>query len=333
MKKTISTLIFFLFFLISLSFAQVKLIFDTDMGGDADDLGALAMLHNLKDAGECKVLAIMLWSNEKYAVPAVNAVNIFYGNPDIPIGVRDKEAPMDDDWRYNKPLAKALPYELTNQDVPLAVDLYRKTLSQQEDSSVVIVTVGPLKNIKDLLLSHPDEYSELTGQELVEQKVKKFVIMGGKFPEGEWEWNFSGFMEGVSIFVLENLRVPIVFSGYELGYQIRTGPKLQKLGPDHPLYIGYKHFSKHAPWMVEYYEEGKITPNATYDQTAVLFAVRGGLGKYWEKVENGYCIPDETGGNIWKTVDDRPTNHAYLKLIKPPEEMAEIIYAIMLNEM
>ena len=37
------------------TFAQPKIIFDTDFGGDADDLGALAMLHNFIDKGESKL--------------------------------------------------------------------------------------------------------------------------------------------------------------------------------------------------------------------------------------------------------------------------------------
>jgi hypothetical protein len=39
----------------SLAFSQVKIIFDTDHGGDADDLGALVMLHNLHNRGECEL--------------------------------------------------------------------------------------------------------------------------------------------------------------------------------------------------------------------------------------------------------------------------------------
>jgi inosine-uridine nucleoside N-ribohydrolase len=73
--------------------------------------------------------------------------------------------------------------------VPLAVDLYRNILSEQEDASVVIVTVGPLKNIEDLLKSRPDAYSDLPGKALIERKVKKFAIMGGHFPHGRNEWN------------------------------------------------------------------------------------------------------------------------------------------------
>ena len=32
--------------------SQVNIIFDTDFGGDADDLGALTMLHNFIEQGE-----------------------------------------------------------------------------------------------------------------------------------------------------------------------------------------------------------------------------------------------------------------------------------------
>ena len=37
----------------------VKVIFDTDMYTDYDDIGALAMLHALADAGECELLAVV----------------------------------------------------------------------------------------------------------------------------------------------------------------------------------------------------------------------------------------------------------------------------------
>lgn len=307
----------------------VKIIFDTDHGGDADDLGALVMLHNLHNMGECTLLAVMSWSTEQYVIPAIDAVNRFYGNPGIPLGVRSHDTHFMD-WQYNKPVADALPWELANADVPLAVDLYREILSKQEDNSVRIVTVGPLANIRNLLMSEPDHHSDLTGKELIEKKVEKFIIMGGRFPSGEWEWNFSGNMPGVTRYVLENLNVPIVFSGFEIGMVVHTGPRFHELDPGHPLYVGYMHFSKHASWMQDRYQEGRITPNASYDQTAVLYAVRDGVGEYWDKVEKGYCVADDNGGNIWVKTDE-PTNHAYLVLKKSPEEMAQIIYSLKLG--
>jgi hypothetical protein len=37
----------------ALTFAQVPVIFDTDMGNDIDDALALALLHALESRGEC----------------------------------------------------------------------------------------------------------------------------------------------------------------------------------------------------------------------------------------------------------------------------------------
>ena len=36
-----------------------KVIFDTDMGPDFDDVGAIAVLHALADGGECEILATL----------------------------------------------------------------------------------------------------------------------------------------------------------------------------------------------------------------------------------------------------------------------------------
>ena len=328
--KRIAGLIIFLTMAHLSSIAQVKIIFDTDFGGDADDLGALVMLHNLHNRGECELLAVMSWSTDEYVIPAMDAVNRWYGNGDIPMGIRSYQS-YTSDWHYTRPLAEALPHKLKINDVPLAVELYRKILSEQPGKSVTIVTVGPLANIRDLLMSGPDQYSGLTGKALIEEKVGKFVVMGGQFPTGDNEWNFNGDMPGVTRYVLENLTVPVVFSGFEIGVKIMTGERFHELDPGHPLYIGYKHFSEHASWMKDRYREGRISNNASYDQIAVLYAVRGGVGTWWDKVENGLCVAGEKGSNIWLE-SPRPTNHSYLVLKKNPEEIAQELYSLKLTD-
>ena len=37
---------------------MIKLMFDTDMGSDCDDAGALALLHELATLGECEILSV-----------------------------------------------------------------------------------------------------------------------------------------------------------------------------------------------------------------------------------------------------------------------------------
>jgi hypothetical protein len=290
------------------TYSQVNIIFDTDLGGDADDLGALAMLNHFSNKKECNLLAVMAWTTEEHAVPAIDAVNTFYGNPDIPIGVR-KDGKHFVEWNYSKSIADAYKHNATYESATEATTLYRDILSKSKNKDVVIVTVGPLKNIENLLNSKADSISPLTGKELIELKVKEFVIMGGHFPEGDWEWNFNGGMSGVTKRVIENITVPIVFSGYELGVVIRTATIFNKLDKNHPLHIGFLHFSANAPWIKKNFK-GEILDNASFDQTAVLYAVRKGVGLYWDKIDNGICIPDNDGGNKW--IENKKSNHSYL---------------------
>jgi inosine-uridine nucleoside N-ribohydrolase len=329
MRKLKLLLLFTLTFLFSANaFSQVKIIFDTDIGADADDLGALVMLHHFIDKGECDLLAVMCWSTEEYAVSAIDAVNRFYNHPYIPIGTRKGDTYFES-WNYTKQIADNFYHELDYASVADASVLYREILSKSQDKSITIVTVGPLKNIENLIQSQADSISGLSGKELIDQKVKEFVIMGGQFPQGDKEWNFDGEMHGVTRFVIQNISTPITFSGFELGLAIKTGEVFNHIDPKTPLYIGSLHFSKNAPWVKEDFN-GKILNSSTYDQTAVLYAVRKGIGVYWEKVENGICLPDDTGGNTW--VEATSSNHSYLKLRMDKEELATLLESLMLGD-
>ncbi|MEO1486128.1 MAG: nucleoside hydrolase [Bacteroidota bacterium] len=333
MKKCFKHILFLLLSCIAANLllsAQEKpiLIFDTDFGGDADDLGALAMLNHFQNKAEVELLGVMCWNLEKYAVSAIDAVNTYYGNPHIPIGRRLGEAHKTP-WNHSKVIATHLEHDIDLKNVSDATALYRRLLSEQDNQSVIIVAVGPLMNIKLLLDSKPDAYSELSGWDLVHQKVKEFVIMGGNFPSSENEWNFDGNMPGVTKYVLEKLELPITFSGAELGASLKTGEVFNQLPKDSPLYLGFFHFSKHAPWMNHQFQ-GKIYDNATFDQTAILYAIRNGLGYYWHKVEDGICVADETGGNQW--IAKEGSHHSYLVLDMEKQAMETELEKFMLGD-
>ena len=44
-----------------------KIIFDTDIGGDCDDTGSLAIVHECERAGKAKLLAVTLSTASPYA--------------------------------------------------------------------------------------------------------------------------------------------------------------------------------------------------------------------------------------------------------------------------
>jgi len=53
----------------------VPVIFDSDMGPDYDDVGAITILHTLADKGEAKILATMASTNYEGVAGVLNVFN------------------------------------------------------------------------------------------------------------------------------------------------------------------------------------------------------------------------------------------------------------------
>src|ERR1700733_10482415 len=73
----------------------VRIIFDTDMGNDVDDVIALAVLHSFETRGEAKILAVTITKDNRFAAPFVALFDGFYKRPGIPIGVVKDGATKD----------------------------------------------------------------------------------------------------------------------------------------------------------------------------------------------------------------------------------------------
>jgi inosine-uridine nucleoside N-ribohydrolase len=171
-----------------------NIIVDTDMGGDCDDVGALFILHGAVERGEAKILATMGCVSADAIAPCLDAINTWFGRPEIPVGTL-KDAGFLAGPSYTTEIARRFPHKYASgKDYPDAVTLYRQVLAKQPDYSVVVVAIGPLRNLANLLKSTPDDASRLNGQDLVARKVKFLHVMGGKYPpfasKKEGEWNF-----------------------------------------------------------------------------------------------------------------------------------------------
>jgi len=152
----------------------VRLIFDCDMDSDCDDAGALGILNALADNGEVEILAVTVSALHPYSAPAADAINTYYGRPDIPIGVARPPAPNQKS-RYAQGVAESSPYDVpVGQAAPDAVAVYRDVLRKEKDGSVTIVTVGDMTNLARLVTDPAD-------LALVKAKVKLWVCMGGNF--------------------------------------------------------------------------------------------------------------------------------------------------------
>jgi len=296
----------------------VRLIFDTDMMGDVDDVGTVALLHALAGAGEVEILGMGLSGKNPWSPLCLDALNTYFRRPDIPIGVVKGPA-FDKRSKYAETIAREFPHRLKSADeAPDAAVLYRQILAGQPDGSVVMVSVGQVTNFRNLLKTEPDRHSDLAGVGLVKRKVKAWVCMGGKIPEGR-EANLIH--DGpAAAYAVEHWPTPIVFSGWEIGQEIMTGAGLNSAPTSCPVRRGYELYNG-------------LNHRQSWDQTAVLYAVRGldgGLADYWDVRTDGYLHVNQDGSNEWRKSPDK--SHACLVRKMDPKKIAAVIEELMLTE-
>ncbi|HEX2534867.1 MAG TPA: nucleoside hydrolase [Chitinophagaceae bacterium] len=299
----------------------VAVIFDTDMGPDYDDVGAIALLHALADSGEAKILATVASTRYEGVAAILNAFNTYFGRPGLPIGVPKGAAVDLKDWQHwTDTVIARYPHVINrNSEVEDAVALYRRVLAAQPDQSVSIITVGFLTNLADLLRSGPDAHSPLSGKDLIRKKVFRLYSMAGRFPEGK-EFNIEK-DAAAGRYVAEHWPRPIVFSGWEIGSRILSGlPLVQQ--PDirnSPV----KDVFRIALPMAKEDSAGRMS----WDQTAVLVAVRG--WHPWYGTKEGTIAVAADGSNRW-TSGKGP--HLFLQEARPPSEAEAVINRLMLHQ-
>ena len=312
---------------LSVAADPVRVIFDTDMITDFDDVGALACLHAMADAGECKILATVSSTRGNASVAAIEVINAYYGRGDLPVGCVkeigvmgaypgakekvDPKSPLGTKgtgdgghYKYRK-LAADYPQwvkHLDADDAPDANVIYRRALAAAPDKSVVICTVGFLTNLRRLLETPSDDISPLNGRELVTRKVSSWVATALSYPHGR-EYNSMYDAESSRI-VLKSWPTPAVFSDFQYGYDVYAGRAVAvQPGPGNPIRDVFRGTipsceevrSDPAKWMRNCYGMGG---RAAWDEIAVLAAVRG-AESYFNVHRGTYRMVGDSGENEW----------------------------------
>jgi len=289
--------------LASVCFGQqrpVNIIFDSDMGPDYDDVGAIAILHALADKGEAHILATVASTRYNGVAGVMNVFNTYFNRPRIPIGIPKNGLDLRDRQHWSDTLLVKYPHKIkSNDEVPDAVQVYRKVLASQSDHSVTIVTVGFLTNLSNLLNTSADEYSKLNGKELVAHKVKLLVCMAGKFPSG-YEFNVMKDAKA-SQNVYTNWPTQVILSGFEIGAKILAGIPL--IHNDAIKNSPVKDVFRIAIPMAKEDSLGR----KSWDETAVSVAIKGYSQFY--TLHHGRMSVADDGKNTW---DDNGNGQAYL---------------------
>ena len=298
-----------------------QIIFDTDMGPDYDDVGAITVLHALADSGECEILATVASDAHPSIAPTIEVFNQYFGRDDLPVGVAAQGAPdftAENGW--NDTLINTYGQDFRDKAYPDAVSVYRQVLASQPDNSVTVVTVGFLSNLSALLDSPPDEYSELNGLDLVKGKVKKLVAMAGGFPQGN-EFNVNQHV-AASVNTFSKWPTPILFSGFEIGAKIFTGAKVAARADDGPVTKAYQH-------NLQTYTRNGESNRESWDQTAVLIAIRNPESYFYLNGPGKFEV-DENGLNIWNPTVD--AGHYFIVHKYPYQHIADSIEMLMLHK-
>ena len=299
----------------------MPVIFDSDMGPDYDDVGAITLLHAFADSGYIDILATVASTKYEGVAAVFNVLNTYFKRPDLLIGVpRGKALELKDSQHWTDTILLQYPHKIMrNGEVLSAVDVYRKTLASQPDKTVTIITVGFLTNLADLLRSLPDQYSKLGGKELVNKKVKQLVCMAGSFPAGN---EFNVRMDAAaSQYVFNNWPTSILFSGVEIGMKIKSGlPLINNAAiQNSPVKDVYR---ISIPLSAQ-----DSAGRMSWDQTAVLIAVKG--TSPWWNVKKGQITVAPDGSNKWR---DDSSGQRYLVEKMPIAAIAELINKLMMHQ-
>ena len=315
--------------------APVSVIFDTDITGDVDDVLALAMLHTLADRGKCEILGVTISKENELAAPFVDAVNTFYGRPDIPIGVGENLPHRDSKYlslvQVKDGESFRYPHDIGITSEPEnAVPLLLQLLAKAEDGSVAIIQVGLATNLAQLL-----ETEGASG--LIQKKVDHLSVMAGAFTTIRGNNHYLEANVRNHIASMQTLAakwpdsVPAIWSGFSIG--IAAPYPRQSIAEDFD-YVPH-HIVKEAYLL----HSGPNHDRPTWDLTSVLYSIFPDRGFFDLSVpgrvtveEDGFThfAPqegEEWAGKTQKTVSKEKARDRYLKM--SPVQTARVQEALV----
>ncbi len=306
-----------------------NIIFDTDLGGDCDDVMALDLLLSAEKQGECRLLGVTYSADAYAAIPCIYALLRHYGRESVPIGrapVEEGRVTASDN--YASKVAAAFDHDGAPEynTTPDAAALLRRLLAGAHDRVTLVVT-GFLTNIAALLKSGPDEYSPLSGRELVREKVEEIAMMACNFshinciaPEKDnicddgsitpvAEWNILCDIKAAQE-TFELVTAPVVLLPYEAGIDMITGAPM------------VKHGGMTAPDSMSYIVHGSSEGRHSWDPATALYGVYGARPWFYKSVPGNVSISDKGVSDF--TVD--PTGFCrVLECAQPKERIAGAI--------
>ena len=306
-----------------------KIIFDTDLGSDCDDVIALDLLLSAVKAGECELIGVTYSYFCYAACGCIYEILREYGYESIPLGKMPiPEGKEEFKGSYAYPVVEKFGKADTPkyEDVPDAVPVLRKLLSENED--VTLVVVGSMTNVAALIESEPDGISPLDGKELMKKSVREIAVMGCSFRHQDarnpqsyaiaedgtlkpvCEWNILCDIPAARK-MFDTCPVPITCSPFELGFNLYSGQ---------PIYDAGKGKTPDSYSMEVY---GCCTHgHHSWDPATAFYALYGALPYFYRTVKGKITI-DENGFSYFDA--SHGGKHCLIECALPNEEIGKAI--------
>lgn len=298
-----------------------QIILDSDLGVDSDDIGDIALLHKFADMGLCKLIGMSFATQIPYGASALDTINTAYGRGDIPVG--KCVVTWDTFDAYDQYLVEHYPStHHYGTNAPVSVPMYRQLLAKAAPHSITIIEAAYVINLAQLILSGPDEISPLTGEELLNQKVKLLVIAAGEYPSGT-ELYFRAGSTGAAT-LINRLKCPMIFSGNSHGAYVRTAylPQLRQFfPPDFLIRIAFERFDDIF---------GAFRREA-WAQVLMWYVIAGPKAagqKLFDVERGGYNYVDYGGGGN-SMLTDRFSKQAYIVPVAREDDIVAAIDSLM----
>lgn len=308
-----------------------QIILDTDIGGDCDDAGAIALANIFHNNVKAKILAMTYTTSSEFGPAVIDSINKYYGNS-FEIGQTPRKEFCLVESRFGNEIATKFDNNYFDKKTKKyiacqnAISLMRKKLAEASDESVSIVCIGQLNNVSDLLDSGSDEYSSLNGVDLVKKKVKEFIVMGGLFAQDDkpimfenyeyiTEYNIVSALQCSQNFI-KKCPTKIYFIDFLCGLNVLTGKSLLNQNNEkNPVTIAYRLFQN--------------KPRYSWDPLTVWFAVLG-KGNFFKLSKDGEVTIDDKGTTTHNP--DSKKGHYYLMIDNSVDYISNKIDSTLIKE-
>jgi hypothetical protein len=330
--KTLSGTCIFLLLINIQTFAVPKIIFDTDIAGidvngrdisDIDDLGALAILNAWANKQRCEILCVLTNSRSDKVVEMVDAVNTYYGNPGIPVGLKyGVEGLIEDKNGFSKYISEKFASSLKSIDAPSAANLLREVFTKvSETDTVIYIHADGIANfdflsISSFLESKPDNTGKLEGWELFNQKVDLFVTYIPCLPNDGVSDNCP---EWTNVPATDKLKLQFFLDNFENNLignttaveEAHLPTNLWKQPDSNPVKMAYEYYYTKTP--PPWHSSGEIPESISiYGDGLGIFYLIGNksIGHLFQRKDKGCFVIDGNQKLRWDQERENK-NHSY----------------------